>query len=162
MTTELPSFIFSQYLWYKRTIQVNNAPVYFIKFSKKISIMFCNFSDNGSIKQWNELNKEHNLRESFYFQWLQLIDSLPQRWKIIITENYTDAINLIIFYYHLVKGSRDITLNKLISTEIYSILTPKSQNNPSSNIYFKNLYNEHNINWTAICMLPRLVTYTKS
>ena len=140
MITEIPSSIFSQYLWYKRTIQENNAPVYFIKFSKKISSMFCNFLVTMDPLN-NEMSwtKNTNLRESFYFQWLQLIDSLPQRWKIIITENYTDAINLIIFYYHLVKGSRDITLNKLISTEIYSILTPKSQNNPSPNSYFENL-----------------------
>ena len=70
----------------------------------------------------NEFKREHNLHESFYFQWLQLIDSIPQRWKIIIKENYENAINLIIHDHHLVKGSRVITLDKLTSTEIYSIL----------------------------------------
>ena len=35
------------------------------------------FSDNESIKQWHEFKREHNLRESFYFHWLQLIDSIP-------------------------------------------------------------------------------------
>ena len=51
----------------------------------------------------NEFKREHNLHESFYFQWLQLIDSIPQRWKIIIKENYENATNLIIHDHHLVK-----------------------------------------------------------
>ena len=73
-----------------------------------------------------------NWHESFYFQWLQLIDSIPQRQKIIIKENYENATNLIIHDHHLVKGSRIITLDKLTSTGIYSILISRAQNKPSS------------------------------
>ena len=62
--------------------------------------------------------------------------------------------NLIIHDHHLVKGSRVITLDKLISTEICSILISRAHNKPSSNIYFENLYNYYNIDWTAIYMLP--------
>ena len=42
---------------------------------------------------------------------------------------------------------------------MYSILILKVQNKPSSNIYFENLFNDYNIDWIAIYMLPRLVTY---
>ena len=65
-------------------------------------------------------------------------------------ENYENATNLIIHNRHLVKGSRVITLDRLKSTEIYSILISRGQNKPSSNIYFENLYNDYNIDWTAI------------
>ena len=65
--------------------------------------------------------------------------------KIIIKESYENATNTIIHDHHLVKGSRVITLDKLTSTEIYSILISRAQNNPSFNIYFKNLYNDYNI-----------------
>ena len=99
-----------------------------------------------------------NWHESFYFQWLQLIDSIPQRWKIIIKENYENAINLIIHDHHLVKGSRVISLDKLTSTEIYSILISRAQNKPFFNIYFENLYNDYNIDWKTIYILPRLIT----
>ena len=102
---------------------------------------------------------EHKLHESFYFQWLQLIDSISQRWKIIIKENYENATNLTIHNHHLVKGSRVITLDKLTSHKIYSILISRAQNKPSSNIYFKDLYNDYKIDWTAIYMLPHLITY---
>ena len=38
---------------------------------------------------------------------------------------------------------------------MYSILISKAQNKSSSNIYFENLYNDYNADWTAIYMLPR-------
>ena len=65
----------------------------------------------------------------------------------------------IIHDHPLRKISRAITLDKLKSTGIYSILTSKTQNRLLSNIYFENMFNDYNIDWTAIYMLPRLVTY---
>ena len=53
---------------------------------------------------------------------------------------------------------KSYNFDKLTSTEIYSILISRAQNKPSSNIYFENLYNDYNIDWTAIYMLPRLIT----
>ena len=53
--------------------------------------------------------------------------------------------SLIIHDHHIVKGSRVITLDQLTLTEIYSLLISRSQNKPSSNIYFKNLCNDYNI-----------------
>ena len=46
-----------------------------------------------------------------------------------------------------------ITSDKLTSTKIYSILISKVQNKPSSNIYFKNLFNDVNMDWATIYML---------
>ena len=108
------------------------------------------FSHNVSIKEWHEFKREHKLHESFYFQWLQLINSIPERWKFIIRENYENATNLIIHDHHLVKGSRVIALDKLISTEMYSVLISKARNKPSSNVYFENLCNDYNTDWTPI------------
>ena len=70
---------------------------------------------------------EYNLHESFHFQWLQFQkEFFPERWKFIIEENYENATNLIIHDQHLVKESRVITLDKLTSTEIFSILISKA------------------------------------
>ena len=66
--------------------------------------------------------------------------------------------NLITHDHHLIKGSSAITLDKLTSTGIHSILTLKVQNKPSSNICFENLFNYHDTDLTAIYMLSRLVT----
>ena len=104
MIPEIPFCILSRYLRYNKSIQVDNTSVYFLKFSdKNINYVSQLFSENGSIKQWHKFKRERNLHESFYFQWLQLIDAIPQRWEIIIKENYENAVNLIIHDDHLVK-----------------------------------------------------------
>ena len=80
MIIKVLSCILSQYLWYNRSIQIDNSSVYFLKFSEyNISYISELFSGNGSIKQWHDFKRERNLHESFYFQWLQLIDSIPQK-----------------------------------------------------------------------------------
>ena len=84
MITEVLSSILSQYLWYKRSIQVDNSYVYFLNFSEKnIAYVSQLFSDNGYFKQWHEFKREHNLHEIFYFQWLQLIDAVHKGGKLI-------------------------------------------------------------------------------
>ena len=56
MITEVPSCIMPQYLWYNRSIQVDNSSVYFLNFPKKILIMFHNI-----LVTTNPLNKEKQL-----------------------------------------------------------------------------------------------------
>ena len=70
-----------------------------------------------------------------------------------------NTTNLIIHDPHVIKGSIILTLDKLSSTEIYSILISKFQNKYSSNFYFENLFNDNDFDWAAIYMLPRLATY---
>ena len=54
------------------------------------------FSENGSIKQWHKFMRDYNLHKRFYFQWLQLIDSMQERYKFIIKKNYENATTFII------------------------------------------------------------------
>ena len=65
-----------------------------------------------------------------------------------------DTTNLNIHYYHVIKSSRVLTLDKLTLTKIHSVLISKVQNKPSSNIYVEN-----HTDWATIYMLPRLATY---
>ena len=99
------------------------------------------------------------MHQNSYFQWLQLISAIPEGWKFIIKETHESTTNLIIHDHHVIKGSRILTLDKLSSTEIYAILISKFQNKPSSNFYFANLFNDNDIDWVTIYMLPRLATY---
>ena len=92
------------------------------------------FTDSGSIKKWYEFKREYNLHENLNFQWVQFIYSIPEIYKFTIKENSGNATNLIIHDRHLIKGSRAITLDKLTSTKIYSILISKVQNKLSPNI----------------------------
>ena len=121
--TEIPSCILSQYLWYSQGIQVDKAPVHFLQFSRgKINYVSQIFSDNGSIKKWHEFKREYNLHAYSYFQQIQLIDSIPERWKFIIKGNLKMLLLLSFMTHHLITGSRVITLDKLKSTKIYFML----------------------------------------
>ena len=64
-------------------------------------------------------------------------------------------LTLLFMIIMLIKGSRILTLDKLSSSEI----TSKFQNKPCSNFYFESLFNDNDIDWAAINMLPRLATY---
>ena len=157
---EIISCILCQYLWYNENIQVDKNSIYLVRFSEKnIKYVSQLFRPDGSIKKWHELKTEHELHESSYFQWLQLISAIPEGWKFIIKETHESTTNLIIHDHHVIKGSRILTLSKLSSTEIYSILISEFQNKPSSNFCFKNLFNDNDIDWPVIYMLSRLATY---
>ena len=104
---KIPSYILSQYLWYNKSVQVDKASIYFLTFSEKsISYVLQLFSDNSSIKKWHEFKREYSLHESSCLKWLQLVDSIPERWKFIIKENYENATNLMIHDHHLINSSR--------------------------------------------------------
>ena len=60
------------------------------------------------------LTENTTYMKSSYFEWLQLVDSIPERWKIIIKQNYENATNLIIHDHYSIKGSRVLTLDKTI------------------------------------------------
>ena len=121
MMTEIPSCILSQYLWYNANIQIDKTSIFnFHSFSKKnIHYVSQLFNNNGSIKKWHKSKKEYDLHEHSYFQWVQLVDSIPEKWKFIVTKNNEIADNLITHDHHLIKGSRVITLDQSTSTEIY-------------------------------------------
>ena len=136
-------------------------------FLKIININYVSqlFRSKGSNKTWHELKTEYELNENSYFQWLQLTSAIPEGWRFIIKQTHESTTNLIIHDHHVIKERRILILNKLSSTEIYAILISKVQNKPSSNFYFKNLFDDNDIYWATIYMLPRLAkhnTYMRS
>ena len=49
-----------------------------LKKISDISYVLQLFTNNGSIKKWHEFKGEYNLHKK-YFQWIQLIASIPER-----------------------------------------------------------------------------------
>ena len=84
MMTAIPSCILSQHLRYNANIQVDKTSIHFSRFSKKnINFVLQFFNNNGSIKKWHKFKREHDLHQNSYFQWVQLIDSIPEKWKLM-------------------------------------------------------------------------------
>ena len=78
--TEIPSCTLSQYLWYNANIQIDKTSIYVSRFSEKnINYVSQLFNNDGFIKKWHKFKKECNLHQNSYFQWVQLIDSIPEK-----------------------------------------------------------------------------------
>ena len=107
------------------------------KFAAKNIDFSSQLFEGRSLKSWNNLKIEYNLTNETYFQWLQLQHAIPHKWKTIIKQNLGIVTDLLIHDHHLIKGVQILTLEKLSSKELYSILITKFTNKPSLNVYFE-------------------------
>ena len=71
----------------------------------------------------------------------------------------SDAKNLITHGHHLIKGSRILILEKLISKELYQVLISSRTYKITSVTHFETIFKANNLGWTKILILPRLTTY---
>ena len=93
-----------------------------------------------------------------YFQWLQPKHNTSQMWKTNTKQNLGNVRNLLIQDHHLIKGARILTLEKLSSEELYSMLITKFIDKPSSNVYFENVFPNTKFDWTKMDILNRIKT----
>ena len=114
-----------------------------------------------AVKAWHFPKQEYHLNNKIYFQWLQLISSIPENWKIAIKQSSSDAKNLIIHGHHLTKGSRILILEKLTSKELYQILTLSRTNRITSVTYFETILDANNLDWTKIFILSRYTKFSR-
>ena len=92
MTPEKPLSVLSQLLWNNIYIQIDEGDVHLSRFSQNnLNFLSQLFDTNGSIKVWHLLKQEYHLNNISYFQWLQLINSNPEKWKLTIKQNSSDA-----------------------------------------------------------------------
>ena len=79
---ETPSRILSQYLWFNKFIMVDNSYVDFTDFSNKnVNFVKDLVNENCNFKSWETLKSEYFLDNKLYFQWMQLIRTIPLIWK---------------------------------------------------------------------------------
>ena len=165
--TAIPSCILSQHLWYNRFIKVDNLGICFSKFAaRNVNNVIDLFASNGKVKTWRLLKNEFDLSNDMYFQWMQIINAIPKQWKEKLLENASgNPINIVFKEHHIIKNSRIVSLNKLISKEIYNYLITEKFDKPTSQKYFENLFNDQNLKWELIYTLPRKITkdsYTRN
>ena len=155
----LPSAIASQVIWYNKCIKVDNKTLYNFKISRKdINYVGQLFKCDGKPKLWEELKNEFNLQDQLQFTYNQIMHSIPKSWKDAFIVNSEIIKNLIFEGHHLIKNHQIYCLNKLNSKEIYNILIESTDSKPSAQIYYKIFFQNSNLDWKTIYMLPRIVT----
>ena len=112
----------------------------------------------GNFKTWNFIKDEYNLSENFYFHWMQLVSTIPRKWKESLKNNLQNSIQLVAFNHHVTFNSRVLSIEKLNSKEIYLILIHNLKNKPTSQSYFENIFTSVTLDWKLIYILPRRAT----
>ena len=149
--------IFSQCLWHNINLKIDNNTFFIQEFaSSGLNHIYQLFNQNGQAKTWNQLKIEFHLNPIWNFKYVQLIDSIPRRWKQIIYEN-NDQINNINTNLGILQCTRIVPLENLTSKQIYTILIRKRDHTPTSKTYY-NMFFDQPTNWLSIYMLPRKVT----
>ena len=92
------------------------------------------------------------------FIYNQIIHSIPKSWKDALIANLENIKNLISEGHHLTRYHQIYCLNKLTTKVIYSIIIKSSDWKPSTQLYYKNVFQNSNLDWKTIYMLPRIVT----
>ena len=158
VSPDLPSCILSSFLWYNKDILISNKPIYFKHFSNNnLNYVTQLFDDTGNTKEWMKLKHEFNLNNNLYFKWMQLIYSIPQKWKNTINDNRISE-NLLLLNHHLIKCNILLSLEKLNSKELYWIQLTCDFCKPTSQIYFEKHFNICVLDWKYIYILPRTVS----
>ena len=88
VSSALPSCILPTFLWYSK-----DKPIYFKHFSNNYVIQL--FYDTGNTKEWVKLKHEFNLNNNLYFNWMQLIHLIPQKWKNIINNRIPEDLRYL-------------------------------------------------------------------
>ena len=116
------------------------------------------FKCDGKPNLWEGLKNEFNLQSQLQFIYNQIILSIPKSWKDALIADLENIKNLVFQDHHLIKNHQIYCLNKLNSKEIYSILIESGNSKPSSQLYYKNVSHNSNLDWKTIYVLPRIVT----
>ena len=72
--------------------------------------------------------------------------------------NLENVKNLVFQGHNLVKNHRIYCLNKLNRKEIFSILIESGDSKPSPQWYYNFFFQNSNLDWKTIYVLPRIVT----
>ena len=124
------------------------------------------FFENGSHIPWSKLKDLHSIPSTQYFTWMQVLDAIPDDWKILLKGNGEHTTNDLISSasnHKILINNRLGDVNKLTSKEIYRHLIEKISTQPTAQkmitaklqaIHGK----EYVIDWPGVYMLPRRVT----
>ena len=109
-----------------------------------------------------ELKNEFNLQGQLQFIYNQTIHSILKSWKDTLVTNLENIKYIVFQDHHLIKNHQLYCLNKLNSKEIYSILIKSGDSKRSSQLYYENVFQNSNLDWKTIYVLPRIVTKDKT
>ena len=109
-------------------------------------------NENGFLP-WVEFKQKFSLENKHYFKWLQIVKSIPKKWKNVISRDFQGKE--VIKNQHILFHARILPLEKLTSKQIYIIMMHKLVIKPSSQTKIIEKIGNYNFNWAEIYQLGR-------
>ena len=130
-----PDLILSESIWFNRFISVEKKAIMFKDFSRiginKIGDLYEN---DGNLIQFEKLSQLGILSE-LYFQWMQLIDSLPVKWKALIKNNTSPSNQSVSKYILYRQEAPTAIILPLTCKALYEKLIKQTQTKPTPQPY---------------------------
>ena len=110
------------------------------------------------MKPWSEFKREFSLGKNSHFYWIQLNNVIPKPWKESLYKGDENFHDLTFSGHHIIKKYQIYSLNKCNSKLLYSLQVPVNDSKTMSQIYFEKLFQNIEINWKCIYLVPCHVT----
>ena len=115
------SMILSESLWYNEFIKIDSLSISPSFFNVSESVFLWNlFDSTGNFISWQNFAQNFNLKQQFYFKFVQIRNSIPRSW-ISKLKNVMTSESICHFAPHLNIKARIVTLEKLSSSQFYKI-----------------------------------------
>ena len=128
-----------------------------INVNKNINFL-SHFFENGRVISWVNIKNEYELTNDMFFQWVHLKHTIPTRWKTLISNDSDIGNNNLCQNHRVIKGARIFSTDKLSFKETYSFLISNIVKKPTSNSYFKKLFENTTLDLSKIYLLLHLAT----
>ena len=146
--------ILAQRLQFNCFIKINHRPISW-NFPNVLFVKHL-LDINGLFLDWQNFKIKYHLEDSHYFRWMQLINSIPTNWKIILRRDRGEGS--FDPRQHLLKTTRLLILERLTCKELYNIFIAKLKESPTTEGTIQGILNTNDINWTKAYILAREVT----
>ena len=149
--------ILDQHLWNNKYITKSHEPVCHQTFLELgLNTTHDLPDDNGKLGKWNFISNKFRLQPCDFLTWYGLINSTPKDWRIQVREGQLAQENPEGTTYLFINKNLK-TLKSVRSRKIYNSLIKDRISEPTSQSYFERKFNETEIDWSQIYLLPRKV-----
>ena len=155
----IPSTIGSQNLWFNRFIKIDHKVIFLKEFSEKnFNFLIQLFDEKGRLKKWENIKHEYKISPKMHFKWLQILHAIPSVWKKKMILDKGNCKNLVYLDNHLTTNNQIYSCQKLNAKDLYFHSIRLINSKPTSQVYFQKLFQEIELDWKNIYLLPRIVT----
>ena len=153
--------VFQQLLWNNQFLRISGKAIFCKKlFSKNIIFLYDISTENGSLKPW-PFFEAIRLNFNDFFLLLGIFDSLPSAWKKLINSDAGTPITpygTLVTKYTFYLNGKSHSLDLINSKKLYSELVETIQVDPSGRHKHSLMFNNCNLDWDTIYLIPHAVT----